>query len=128
MRSHHRSREASARDASPSRQADLERATAIAVARLRDRDVELTGSETSGQLVRLLSAVEEFEAAVERCGGDTMVNTIRSREPESEAFVLPVRRADEGVGAYTARIRRASEALAERCTTDYAEPIVELEE
>ena len=60
MRAPHRSYEQSQRDVNPSREADQARAKAIAVARLRDRDVVLTGAETSDQLVRLLSAVEEF--------------------------------------------------------------------
>ena len=118
MRPHHRSYEQSQRDVNPSREADQERARAIAIARLRDRDVVLTGTETSAQLVRLLSAVEEFERAVGRCGGDSMVNTIRSSEPESEAFVLPVRLADESAGVYAGRVRRATERLTERLSGD----------
>ena len=132
MRAPHRSYEQSQRDVNPSREADQERARAIAVARLRDRDIVLTGAETSAQLVRLLSAVEEFERTVGRCGGDSMVNTIRSSEPESEAFVIPLRRDDESAGAYAARVRLATERLAERCRErgipEDPQPIVELEE
>ena len=132
MRPPHRSYEQSQRDVNPGREADQARAKAIAVSRLRDRDVVLTGSATSDQLVRLLSAVEEFERAVGRCGGDSMVNTIRSSEPEHQAFVLPVRHADEAAGAYVARVRLATERitdqLADHSVREYAEPIVELEE
>ena len=132
MRAPHRSYEQSQRDVNPSREADQARAKAIAIARLRGRDVVLTGAETSDQLVRLLSAVEEFERTVGRCGGDSMVNTIRSSEPEHQAFVLPVRNIDEPAGAYVARVRLATERLtaqlADRSVREYAEPIVELEE
>lgn len=132
MRPSHRSYEQAQRDVNPSREADQERARAIAITRLRDRDVVLTGTESSSQLVRLLSAVEEFERLVGRCGGDNMVNTIRSSEPESEAFVLPLRRDDESAGAYVARIRLATECLAEHCAErgipEDPGPIVELEE
>jgi hypothetical protein len=95
----------------PARAADLERVMAHAAARLRGRGVDLAGSETSQQLARLLSAVEEFEEAVERCGGDTMVNTVQSSEPESATFVLPLRNADEPIGTYTERLRRAAAEL-----------------
>ena len=67
-----------------------------------------------------------------RCGGDSVVNTIRSSEPDSEAFVLSVRNIDEPAGAYVARVRLATERLtaqlADRSVREYAEPIVELED
>ena len=96
---------------SSSSDADLERNEANVAARIRDRGIELDGSESSDQLADLLSAIELFESSVGRRGGDNMVNTLQSSEPESEAFVLPERHERESIDAYTARIRSAGERL-----------------
>ncbi len=95
----------------PARAADLERATANTASRLHDREIELSGSETSEQLVDLLSAVEGFEAMVAQRGGDNMSNAPDSADPENAAYVLPKRRQGEPIGAYTWRIREAAERL-----------------
>jgi hypothetical protein len=92
-------------------QEDVDRAMANAAARLRRSGVELTGEETSQQLVRLLTAVEEFERAVERQGGDTFLDAPGTRDPENVAWVIPDRRADERLEMYIHRIERATERI-----------------
>ncbi len=83
-------------------------------ARLRTRGVLLTGSETPEQLVDLLDAVEQFDAAVDARGGDLFVDTpatarssARVPQPDDPAYVLPARREHEPVASYLARIREA---------------------
>jgi hypothetical protein len=93
------------------RESDLERAIANASARLRSRGVELSGDESSFQLARLLTAVEEFERAVERRGGDTFLNTRGSSQPENPDWVLPLRAADESVERYIRRLESAAERI-----------------
>jgi hypothetical protein len=56
--------------------------------------------------------VEEFEARVARLGGDSMVNTPESSDPDEERFVVPIRRDDELVEAYVTRVRHAANRLA----------------
>jgi hypothetical protein len=81
-------------------------------ARLRGRGVRLTGRETGEELVRVLEAVERFETAVERAGGDLMVDEPVARNspiaPDNRAFVLPARRGDESVAAFLDRIAEAT--------------------
>lgn len=92
-------------------ESDMDRAMANAAARLRRRGVSLTESETSSQLVRLLTAVEDFEQAVERSGGDNFINAPGGEDPENPNFVLPSRRADERVDSYIGRIESATERI-----------------
>lgn len=79
--------------------------------RLFDSGVMLTGSETDEQIVRLADAVEAFETARARAGGDSMVNTRSSSRPEDPRFVMPARRDDEAVEQYVRRIRGAADRL-----------------
>ena len=81
------------------------------IARLDDRSVWLSGSESDDEVVAMMSAVERFEAAVARLGGDSMVNTPESSDPDDERLVLPMRRADESVQSYLARLEQATERL-----------------
>lgn len=81
------------------------------VARLDARSVWLSGSESDDDVVALINAVEAFEAAVARLGGDSMVNTPESSEPYDEQLVLPMRRDDEPVGRYVDRLREATTEL-----------------
>lgn len=80
--------------------------------RLLEGGVMLTGSESDDQIVRLADAVEGFDAARARAGGDSMVNTPSSSSPDDPRFVLPVRRDDESVERYLLRIRECTEAIA----------------
>jgi hypothetical protein len=86
--------------------------------RLRSRGVHLTGRETSDELVGLLDAVERFERAVERHGGDLMVDEpigrARTAEPDNPGFVLPARGEGESVRGYLGRIAEATQRAAAR--------------
>ena len=75
--------------------------------RLRSRGVRLVGRETDEQLVELLEAVERFERAVERHGGDLMVD--EPIDPDDRRFVLPRRRDGEAVDAFIVRIAEATD-------------------
>ncbi len=81
------------------------------VARLDEHSILLSGRESDEQIVAMLNAIEEFEAAVARLGGDSMVNTPESSEPDDERLVLPMRRDDEPVEPYVDRVRAATEEL-----------------
>ncbi|HKW49256.1 MAG TPA: hypothetical protein VJN70_17510 [Gemmatimonadaceae bacterium] len=85
--------------------------------RLRARGIHLTSHETDGELVRLLEAVERFEAIVEDRGGDLMVDEPVGdrppREPDDQRFVIPVRHSNESVDTFLTRIVLATERAAE---------------
>jgi len=80
--------------------------------RLRHQGVQLTGKESSDELADLEEAVEEFERAVERAGGDLMVDEPVSGDkpiaPDNSRFVLPKRKASESVPAFINRINEAA--------------------
>ncbi len=80
--------------------------------RLRHQGVELTGKESSVELADLEDAVENFERAVERAGGDLMVDepvaSGKPIAPDDAAFVLPARHAAEAAVAYIKRIHDAA--------------------
>jgi hypothetical protein len=82
-------------------------------ARLRQRGVRLGGDETQDEVTRLLDAVEAFETVVMRKGGDLMVDEpVGGRAPsapDNPAFALPMRRDDESVAAYVARLDEATD-------------------
>jgi hypothetical protein len=84
--------------------------------RLRSRGIHLTGRETDEELVELLEAVDRFERAVERHGGDLMVDepsdSARAREPDDHRFVLPLRGEGESVRVYLERIAAATDRAA----------------
>lgn len=91
------------------------RIAAEVASRLRRRGVQLTGAESAMDLADLEEAVEEFERAVERSGGDLMVDEPVVGEspiaPDEAAFVLPVRKHEESVNAFIARITEATEQI-----------------
>jgi hypothetical protein len=80
-------------------------------ARLRTRGVEVSAADSAEDLAGLLSALERFEAAVERHGGDLMVDDLRSSEPDDRHFVVPRRGAKEAARAYIARVDEATANL-----------------
>jgi hypothetical protein len=80
-------------------------------ARLREREIFLSGSESDEDILAMVDAVEDFEARVARLGGDSMVNTPESSQPDEERFVVPIRRDDESVERYVARARDAATRL-----------------
>ena len=103
--------EESQQDLNPHRREEQRHAAETIAGWLSDRNVELDGGESPDQVVELWSAVERFERRVRDLGGDSMVNTLRSSQPDAAAFVLPRRAADEHVDDYTARVLRATELL-----------------
>ncbi len=84
---------------------------AIAV-QLSRRGVRLTGQETAEDLTEALEAVERFEGAVERNGGDLMVDEPVGGgspiAPDNAAFVLPQRHAGESIPAFIERVAEAT--------------------
>ena len=95
----------------PHREEEREAAAMEFSGRLAQKGIEVGSDEDPAQLADLLSAVEEFERAVEAAGGDLFVNSPSSSEPQDAGFVLPKRRADEPISRYTERILAAARAL-----------------
>jgi sugar phosphate isomerase/epimerase len=89
--------------------------------RLRRQGVQLTGQETSDELADLEEAVEEFERAVERAGGDLMVDEPVTGgtplAPDDSTFVLPARKASESVPAFLKRINEAAAQVGQKGST-----------
>ena len=79
--------------------------------RLARGGVGLNGSESNEQLVDLSNALEAFDLARARAGGDSMVNTPESSQPDDRRLVLPLRRDDESVERYLVRLRGATEMI-----------------
>lgn len=97
--------------ANPDAGQDRERVREELEVRLTRSGVALTGNESDDQIVALSDAVEAFEAARARRGGDSMVNTPESSRPDDLRFVIPTRRDDESADAYIRRVRAATERL-----------------
>lgn len=81
------------------------------IARLRDRGISVGGDEDPDHLVGVLEAVERFEAAVTRHGGDLMVDDLKSSQPDDRHYVVPQRRPGESIRDYTLRIEEATVGL-----------------
>lgn len=91
----------------PHRREELQRVMLETADRLRQRGVSLTGRESGDELVSLLDAVEQFELAVERRGGDLMMDEPPQGEtpqPDDVHFALPRRGERESVSDYLGRI------------------------
>jgi len=97
----------------PHRRDEIASAAVEVSGRLLQKGLEVSADEDPAQLADLLSAVERFESAVINRGGDLMVNMPTSTDPQDPAFVLPERRADESIEAYTRHINEASTMLEE---------------
>jgi hypothetical protein len=78
------------------------------LARLEQKGVRIGERATESELADLLSAIGTFESAVEAAGGDLMVDTPRSSEPERPEWVLPHPNDDESVSGYTKRVNSAA--------------------
>jgi hypothetical protein len=91
---------------------DLRRNAQDVVGRLAMRGIDVSSDEHPDNLVRLLDAVEAFEAQVQRKGGDLMVDEPVGgkpvQQPDNAAFQLPSKRDDESIGDFTERVRRAA--------------------
>lgn len=81
------------------------------IARLNQKGVRALETASDSDLADLLTAIDEFETAVERAGGDLMVDSPDSSEPERPEFVLPHPHDDESVATYTRRVKSATERL-----------------
>ena len=90
---------------------DVARADATIVGMLATRGITVDASAAGGDLAFLLDAVELFEEAVARAGGDSMTNALDSSEPDDPRFVLPTRRDAESVREYALRLRAAASRL-----------------
>ena len=95
----------------PHRREDRKDAATEITGRLLQKGIEVSDSEDPSLLADLLSAVERFEAAVESRGGDLMVNSPTSTDPQNPDFVVPARNADEALDGYIRRIDSAAAAL-----------------
>lgn len=81
------------------------------LSRLHQKGLMIDGDQPDDRLADLLSAIDQFEAAVVKQGGDLYVDSLDSSQPEREEWVLPHMRDDETVAAYTRRVRAATERL-----------------
>ena len=95
----------------PHRGEEQERAREHAADVLARRGILLFGDETDDDLADLWSAVDRFESVVEARGGDTMINSPESSEPDNPAFVLPERKARESARDYARRINQSADEL-----------------
>ena len=95
----------------PHRREERDAAAAEVVACLRSRGISVTGVERVEQLDDLLTAVERFEAAVKRHGGDLMVDDLKSSQPDDRHFVVPRQEPGESIVAYIGRIDDATAQL-----------------
>lgn len=99
------------RDLNRHRQDEQRRARAEAIERLMHRGVTISASAPVETVVDVLEAVELFERAVELKGGDLMVDTRPTREPDDPRFVLPKQRSSESLEDFARRVRNAANAL-----------------
>jgi hypothetical protein len=81
---------------------------------LRHRYVPLFGTESDEEVLSIVNALERFEAAVIAAGGDLMVDSPESSEPEHPEYVIPRRRDDEAADAYVARVHFAADRVSTR--------------
>ncbi len=95
----------------PHRREERKSAATEITGRLFQKGIDVSDSEDPSTLADLLSAVERFEAAVEKRGGDLMVNTPSSSDPQNPDFVVPAKEAGETLDAYIGRIDVATAAL-----------------
>jgi hypothetical protein len=96
------------RDLNRHRATEQRDARAEVLGRLDDRGIDASDAASVDALVDLLEAVEAFERAVEAHGGDLMVDTPPSRQPDDGQFMLPRRGADESVSDFAHRVRAAA--------------------
>jgi hypothetical protein len=90
---------------------DQERAAEVARSRLAALGIYLAGSESPDELGQLQDAVERFEEAIERRGGDLMVDEGvpgKPVQPDDPHFAMPRRQAGESVASYVQRLERTA--------------------
>lgn len=92
---------------------DIQRVKEEMTGRLLARGIEVTDTDSSDDVVRILEALESFERAVEAHGGDLMMDEPPANnrgEPDDPHFLLPRRSADETAVAYAERLAIATAA------------------
>ena len=93
---------------------DVERATRQVRSQLEQRGVRVfdaDADDAEGE-ARMLEAVEAFEAAVRREGGDSYTNVPQSSRPDRAEFVIPTRGDDERADTYAQRVLAAASSIA----------------
>jgi len=103
--------EAHERDLNRHRGEEQRSARAEAEARLRDRGIVVRDSDSLEMVVQTLDAVEAFEQAVQRRGGDLMIDTSPARQPDDARFVIPMRGDGEAAEAFVSRLQFAAGKL-----------------
>ena len=98
-------------DLNPHRADDQARVAAEIRGNLHQRGIDIGDEESGEDLVTLLESVERFERARAALGGDSMINTPGTRQPERDEFVIPQRRDDESLTQYAARVDAAARKL-----------------
>ena len=106
----------------PHRADDVRHATEMVASNLRQRGVEVDGSEDSDQLATLLDAVETFDHARMLRGADSFVNDPGTTEPDDARFVIPTRSGDEGLVRDAERVREAAARIMTPAATDRPMP------
>lgn len=94
--------------------AELARARRLIASGLGERGIDVRDDDAGRDLEALLTAVEAFEHARARLGGDSFTNSLDSVEPDDVAFVIPRRLDGERASAYADRVRRVASRLARR--------------
>jgi len=102
--------EAHERELDRHRASEQRSAVTEALDRLEMRGIDASDGSTE-TVVDLLEAVEAFERAVIARGGDLMLDTPPSTQPDNPLFVLPRRSGDESVLEFTKRVRAAADRL-----------------
>lgn len=92
---------------------DLERASTQVRHQLEQRGVRVLDADGPDDLADILTAVEQFERAVARRGGDSFTNDPRSSDPDHREFVIPPRGDDEHAASYLQRLRKRASQLGE---------------
>lgn len=92
-------------------QRDLERASTQVRHQLEQRGVRVLDDDAPDSLADILTAVEQFERAVAKLGGDSFTNDPRSSDPDRREFVVPRRADDEDASSYLARVRTRTAQL-----------------
>jgi hypothetical protein len=95
----------------PHRREEIAGAATEITGRLLQKGIDVGAGEDPSVLADLLSAVERFEGAVINRGGDLMVNSPGSSDPQDQRFVIPSKNADETVESYTERVNAAAAEL-----------------
>ena len=95
----------------PHRREERVNAAVEITARLQQKGIDAGSDEDPSLLADLLSAVERFETAVSNRGGDLLVNSPTSTDPQNPEFVVPLRVADETFEGYVRRVNEAADAL-----------------